>query len=43
MAIAIKILKWIGIAVAALTLVLVLLAIFIDWNWVKPYVERAIS
>jgi AsmA family protein len=43
MAIAIKILKWIGIAVAALTLVLVLLAIFIDWNWVKPYIERAIS
>ncbi len=42
-AVAVKLLKWIGIAVAALTLALVLLAIFIDWNWVKPYVERAIS
>ncbi|MBA2491662.1 MAG: AsmA family protein [Gammaproteobacteria bacterium] len=36
-------LKWGSITLAALLLVLVLLAIFIDWNWLKPYIERAVS
>ncbi|MBA2410313.1 MAG: AsmA family protein [Gammaproteobacteria bacterium] len=36
-------LKWGSITLATLLLALVLLVIFLDWNWVKPYIERAVS
>ena len=36
-------LKWGLITLVALLLALVLLAIFIDWNWAKPYIARFVS
>lgn len=38
-----KTLKWGSVTLVALLLTLVLLAVGIDWNWVKPYIERFVS
>ncbi len=43
MAMAIKLVKWAAVGLAAVILALVLLMLLIDWNWVKGYAERAIS
>jgi uncharacterized protein involved in outer membrane biogenesis len=38
-----KIAKWGLLSVVALVVVVVLLAVFMDWNRLKPYIERAVS